>query len=132
MALPDFFTKGHNKVRGKRVVAKLAANGTVTLPKGAYLDAIWVRNRTANAVTGGIKVGTTNGGTEVAAAVAVGVNAVNKTLVTNGAYSATADTVLYIQAVTAWNSAVVDVLIEYTEVTTRVEPQFLGDTAAFK
>lgn len=132
MALPDFFTKGHNKVRGKRVVQKLAANGTVTLPKGAYLDAIWFRNRTANAVTGGIRVGTTNGGTEVVAAQAVAGSSVSKNLPTVGAYSATADTVLYVQAVTAWNSAVVDVLIEYTEITTRTEPQFLGDTAGFK
>jgi hypothetical protein len=120
--LSDFFTKGHNKTRGRRVVNKLAANGTIVLPKGVMVDQIYMRNRTANAVTGGVKVGTTSGGTEVVTAQAVGASAVVRTAPTVTGYNAAAETTLYIQAVTAWNNAVVDVVVEYTEVTTRVEP----------
>lgn len=120
MSLPDFFTKGHNKVRGKRVV-KLSANGTVSIPKGVMLDQVYIRNRTANAVTGGIRVGTTAAGTDVVTAQAVAASAVVRVAPSITAYNAAAQT-LYIEAVTAWNSAVVDVVVEYTEIATRIEP----------
>lgn len=121
MSLPDFFQKGHGKVRGRRV-AKLSANGTLVLPKGIMLDQVYFRNRTANAVTGGIRVGTSAAGTQVVTAQAVAANAVARVNPTIPAYTAGADTTLYVEAVTSWNGAVVDVLVEYTEVTTRTEP----------
>lgn len=131
MALPDFFTRGHTSVRGRRV-ARLSANGTVSLPKGVMLDKIYIRNRTANAVTGGIRVGTTAAGVDVLAATAVGASAVlrNDPLIT--AYNAAVST-LYIEAVTAWNSVTVDVIISYTEITTRTEPSSnVIDAEAYK
>lgn len=120
MSLPDFFTKGHNRVRGKRV-ARLSANGTVALPKGVMIDKLYLRNTTANAVTGGVRFGTTAAGVDVHATVAVAASAVVRADPLISGYNAAAST-LYIEAVTAWNSAVVDVVVDYTEITTRTEP----------
>jgi hypothetical protein len=121
MAIPqdqsDFFERGHNPVKGKVAVRGLSADGTVTLPKYAMVDRVIIRNRTANAVTGGVDVGTTAGGGEIVAALAVGANAVaRKNVVSeNGlGFSKSAGVPLYITAVTAWASAVLDVIVEYS------------------
>ena len=46
--------------------------GSLTLPARARIIDVIVKNNTANAVTGGIKFGTTNGGADVILALAVG------------------------------------------------------------
>lgn len=121
MALPTIFDNANkNLVRGKRLV-RLTANGTITLPAGVLLRRIYFRNRTANAVTGGIRVGTAATGTQVVTAQAVGASAIVSILPTIENYQAAAQT-LYIEAVTAWNSADVDVLVTYEEITTRTQP----------
>jgi hypothetical protein len=81
------------------------------------VDRIYVRNKTANAVTGGIKIGTTLGGTDVHAALAVAASAVNVSAPLIPAVNTAAARTLYFDAVTAWNSASVDVLVTYTQIT---------------
>ena len=86
----------------------VTANATITVPSGFYLEHIAFQNITANAVTGGVKIGTTNGGTDVVAAQAVGANALDSVAGANilkRVFSTSGPTTLYIQAVTAWNGA---------------------------
>jgi hypothetical protein len=87
---------------------------TFVVPAGYMIEAIAIRNTTANAVTGGIKIGTTSGGTDVVAAQAVGANAL--VVITDASillryFSATLNTTLYLQDVTAWNSASLEVWV---------------------
>lgn len=91
----------------------VSANGSVmAVPANAILRAIYIRNTTANAVTGGINIGTTSLGVDVVAAFAVGANGL---LVIDGAtllkkyFNATDNQLLFISAVTAWNSASLDI-----------------------
>lgn len=112
--LSDLFDDGHTKVRGYVAARSKTANFTVSVPKNAIVDKIYIRNNTANAVTGGVKVGTTDGGTDVVTAAAVAASAIVQALPTVGAINTAAARTLYIQAVTAWNSANVDVRVDYT------------------
>ena len=107
-------------VSGVRSV-RLAANGTLVLPAGVMLRRIYFRNRTANAVTGGIRIGTSAAGTQVVTAQAIAANAIVSVLPTIENYQAAAQT-LHIEAVTNWNNADVDVLVTYEEITTRTQP----------
>ena len=93
----------------------LTANGTFTVPLGMSIESIIYENTTANAVTGGVKIGTTNGGIEVVVAQAIGANGVGQISDANillKFFSSTAQQILYIQAVTAWNSASVKFYIK--------------------
>jgi hypothetical protein len=93
----------------------LAANGTFTVPAGMTIESIVFENTTANAVTGGVRFGTTNGGAEVVTAQAIGANAVGEITDANillRFFSSSAQQILYIQAVTAWNSASVKFYIK--------------------
>lgn len=121
MPLPTFFeVSGAVPVTGSRRIA-LSANGQLVLPAGVMLRRIYIRNRTANAVTGGIRVGTSAAGTQVVTAQAVAANAIVSVLPTIENYQAAAQT-LFIEAVTSWNSASVEVIVEYAEITTRTQP----------
>lgn len=87
------------------------ANTTFTVPAGWMVDDILISNSTANAVTGGVKVGTTNGGIDVVIAMTVGANFIGHVpdaTILKRIFSTTVDTVLYIQAVTLWNSSSLD------------------------
>lgn len=93
----------------------LTANSTFTVPAGMTIESIVYENTTANAVTGGVRIGTTNGGAEVVVAQAIGANAVGQITDANillRFFSSTAQQILYIQAVTAWNSASVKFYIK--------------------
>jgi len=95
------------------------ANVTVTLPPGAFVIGIVFFNTTANAVTGGIKVGTTSGAVDVVAAQAVGANAlvyITDATLLKRIFSTSATQQLFIQAVTSWNSAVVNCYVMVTSV----------------
>jgi len=99
------------------VVAGVIANGALTpdIPAGYVIRRVYLRNTTANAVTGGINIGTTSLGNDVVAALAVVGNAfalIPLTSVLKTAFSATASQTLFISAVGAWNSASVDVVIQ--------------------
>lgn len=86
----------------------VTGNTTAVIPAGFVILQIVIENTTANAVTGGIKIGTTNGGTEVVVALAVSANslqAVPDATLLKSVFSMSTDTTLYIQTVTLWNSA---------------------------
>ena len=101
--LPFIFTTGVATGTTDFVIGTLPANG--------YIQAIMMSNATANAVTGGISVGSTANGTDIVAATACAANCVaNSTLVKTG-FSLTAGTALHAAAVTAWNSANVTITV---------------------
>jgi len=91
----------------------ISANTTIVIPAGWAIDAVHVENTTANAVTGGVKIGTTAGGIDVVAALAVGANVL--TFVLDAAllkrFFGAADQTLHVQAVIAWNSAVINMYV---------------------
>lgn len=93
-----------------------AANSALTLPARVKMLGAYVHNQTANAVTGGLKFGTTNGGVDIIAALAVAgvVDNVSADIsLLKVSWAATQQ--IFIDAVTSWNSAVVDIVIEYQE-----------------
>lgn len=99
-------------------VTALTANTTFTVPADCAIRTIWIVNSTTNAVTGGIRIGTTNGGSDVVTAQAVGASAMVKLAdsdLSKSVFSTTEDTTLYIQAVTAWNSASVGIYVDMVQ-----------------
>ncbi len=94
----------------------VAANTGLVLPPNATILQIIIYNTTANAITGGLKFGTTAGGTDIVTAQAVGANAflsIADASILLRVFSTTASQVLYFDAVAAWNSANVTVRVLY-------------------
>lgn len=92
------------------IITALAVTGntTVSIPAGNIIQDLVIQNTTGNAVTGGIKIGTTNGGTDVVLALAVGANSLQTVLdaaLLKRVFSMSGATTLYIQTVTLWNSS---------------------------
>lgn len=103
----------------RTVAFQIGANGPVmAVPQNAVLRAIYIENTTANAVTGGINVGTTALGADVVAAAAVGASGL---VVIDGAtllkkyLSNTQNQLIFISAVTAWNSAVLNIRFQFDQ-----------------
>lgn len=90
----------------------VTGNTTASIPAGYYIQDIIIENTTANIITGGLKVGTTSGGIDVIVALAVGANAlvvIPDVTILQRIFSMSSNTTLYIQAVTLWNSASLNV-----------------------
>ena len=90
----------------------VAANSTSIIPAGYSILQVIVREKSGAAITGGLKIGTTNGGVDVCVALVVTANsiqAISDSQLLKSVFSATVDTTLYIQAVVAWNTANIDV-----------------------
>lgn len=86
----------------------VTSNATVSIPSGNVIQHLVIQNTTGNAVTGGIRIGTTDGGVDVVIAVAVGANALFSVLdatLLKRVFSMSGSTTLYIQTVTLWNSS---------------------------
>lgn len=84
----------------------LSANGTLAIPALTIVDSIRLTNSAGFSVTGGINIGTTNGGADILSAYPVAANAfdcINGVSLLKQSFSV--DTLLYISAVTAWNGA---------------------------
>lgn len=96
----------------KIVLSGVSSATSTTLPANAYIDQIFVKNNTANAVTGGLKFGTSSGGADVVVAlpVAASVITVPAALILTKFGAAQQ---IFIDAVAAWNSANVDITIVY-------------------
>ncbi len=94
------------------------SNGTFVVPIGYSIDYITFNNTTANAVTGGIRIGTSAGGAQVVTTQAIGANTIvtlaDATLLLK-IFSSSATQTLFIEAVTAWNSASVDMYIKLNQ-----------------
>lgn len=108
MATKTLKAVGENNIVG---IAAQTTNDTVVIPAGYAIQSITVNNTTANAVTGGLKIGTTDGGTDVVVALATGANAIlgipDATILLKYFSTASPQT-LYLNAVVAWNSASLD------------------------
>jgi len=92
--------------------------GSFSVPAGYVIESIAIFNNTANAITGGLKFGTAAGGTQVITAQAVGASAllvVADSALTLRAFSTTAAQIVYFDAVTAWNSADIDIRVSLRE-----------------
>lgn len=115
MPASTIFTPAATPVRGvSRAQAKGAAF-TVSIPAGASVRDIHIKNNTANAVTGGIKVGTTLAGTDVLAAGAVAASALVSYVPLIGGANPSAVRTIYVDAVTGWNSATIDFAVEWVD-----------------
>lgn len=95
------------------VVPKLAsaAAGSLVVPAGHMLVSVHFVNNTAAAVTGGIKIGTIVGGTDIVAAQAVAASATGSATgatLLKALFSKTVDTTIYFDAVTNWSTTNVD------------------------
>lgn len=114
MTLPyvkNDFTSGPKRTKVLR--GSFTADGSISIPAYHRITGIFVDNKTANAITGGLDLGTTAGGEEVAAATAVGANAsvsVGPQLLLIDMYAVAAAN-LYVYAHTSWNSASIDVVV---------------------
>ena len=115
MPAATIFTTGATPVHGVARTRGKTAAFTIPVPMGASIRDIHILNNTANAVTGGIKIGTTAGGTDVLAAGTVAANALVSYVPLIGAGSQFVSRTLYVDAVTAWNAANIDVAVEYTK-----------------
>jgi len=89
---------------------------TSIVPKGYKIKSIYFKNTAANAVTGGIKIGTASGGTQVVVAEAIGASAESVCTLATDFFSSTASQTLYVGAVTAWNSASVNLIFTMEKV----------------
>lgn len=86
------------------------------LPANAVIQNIVVKNNTANAITGGLKFGTSAGAVDVVVALTVAASAVTNVLdaaLLKRFLSDTTATQIFIDAVVGWNSANVDIKIAY-------------------
>jgi hypothetical protein len=99
------------------VLQNLTSNGTLTVPANYYLIDIVMENTTANSITGGLKVGTTSGGSDVVLGQAVGASSYLNvgSSISKKIFSSSSTTTLYIQAVTSWNSANVNIYFVFSK-----------------
>ena len=95
------------------LVTGISVNGAAgVVPVNRKVRAIYIQNTTANAVTGGVNIGTTSGASDIASAVAVGANGlvtINAGGLSKQWFSATAAQTVFISDVSAWNSASLNV-----------------------
>jgi len=111
-----FFSRNWNKVTRRYRYVNQTANFTIPHAAGKRMTGIYLAERNGAAITGGVRIGTAAGGAQILAATAVAANSLTYAVpLLNGALSLAAQT-LYIEAVTAWNGAQLDVVIEYEEV----------------
>lgn len=111
----DFFT-----VAVTGITANTTTANSPVLPAGAYIHNIIIGETAGNAVTGGVKIGTTAGGTDIASAVAVAGNALvgiadaslSKRVFGTGA--APASQQIFFGCVTACNAASLNITIMYS------------------
>lgn len=95
-------------------VFSLGAASFIAIPPRFLLENIVIENTTANAITGGLKFGTTVGGADIVSAIAVGANANVSTKpsdLLSVPVSLTNSQLICVDAVTAWNSASVNIYL---------------------
>ncbi|MCH7529255.1 MAG: LamG domain-containing protein [Candidatus Marinimicrobia bacterium] len=94
----------------KGITADTTLTGVV--PAGYRIRSITVEETAGNAITGGLKIGTSAGGTQVVNAQAVGASALVDCALGTRLFSLTTAQTLYVEDVTAWNSASIDLYLE--------------------
>lgn len=114
--MPTSQIVSREKTKQIRIFDITAATSAYAVPGGHGITQIFFREKNNIAVTGGIKIGTSAGGTQIVAAAAVGASAfgsVPNASIAQSWFSANPATrqVLFIDAVTAWAGARVDLFI---------------------
>lgn len=107
------FRCGDNAITKSGVVninrrTAITAASSFVVPASHLLEHITIQNTTANAITGGLKFGTTVGGTDVVVSIAIPANSyvsIPTSDILKVLYSVSSDTTIYFDAVTSWNSA---------------------------
>ena len=89
---------------------------TDVIPAGYRIKSIVVEETAGNAITGGLKIGTSAGGTQVVNGQAVGANALVDCALGTVIFSISAAQTLYVEDVTSWNSASIDLWIQLERV----------------
>ena len=113
MPAATIFTASATPIRGVARTRGKTAAFTIPVPQGASIRDIHILNNTVNTMTGGIKIGTTAGGVDVLAAGAVNPNALVSYVPLIGAANPTAVRTIYVDSVGGWNSANIDIAIEW-------------------
>jgi hypothetical protein len=101
--MADFLAAGFRSDPPVAYVNQATAAASVTIPAGAYIDSITVQETSGAAATGGFKIGTTAGGTDVVAAAVVGASSIvtiTDVSLLKRAFSATAPQTLFMGSVT--------------------------------
>lgn len=116
-----FLSQGYNGGQNSFSIAQtgiIAQDFTsLTLPAGAYVNGIVIRETSGAAVTGGIKIGTTAGGTDVVAAATCGSGcliSVTDVSLLKRVFSATATQKLSVDAVSSFNGAALSITVLYS------------------
>lgn len=103
-------------VLNKLVLIGVTAATSALLPPNSVIREVLAQGTNANAVTGGLKFGTAAAGVDIVAALAVAGNSLNfvtDALLLKRWFSVSAAQQIFIDAVTAWNSANVNITILY-------------------
>ena len=117
--LPDDLNTNFINVDNDRIVLTLTgvvANSTFTVPAGYRISYVDIVNTTANAVTGGVHLGTAALGTQILNAHTVGANASTSVETLLKRFFA-AEQIVYISAHTAWNSASLNITVTLDQMT---------------
>jgi hypothetical protein len=96
---------------GVKVLDAITANTTLSLPANWAIDSIFFTNTTANAVTGGLRLGTSAGAADIVAAQPIAANAIGHIAPASillRLFSTSGSQTIFAQAVTAWNGASVN------------------------
>ncbi len=95
------------------------ANYFILPSAGAILRDIIVENTTSNAITGGLKFGTTSGGTDIVSALTVGADAdvhVTDAALLKKFFGMSSPQPIFFDAVTSWNSAEVNIYFVWDQI----------------
>jgi hypothetical protein len=113
----------HNLIEGVRETRTIipldgvTANTFFVVPAGWYIADIFAEEVAGHAITGGLKIGTVSGGTNVIANLTVGANSIghaSDVQLPKRIFSKTADTKLFVQAVTNWSGAKLNLRVATT------------------
>lgn len=115
--VPEAVSAGFTQQTGIFVAAVkgiTAANSQIVLPAGTYIDRIVVQETSGASITGGLKFGTSSGGTQIVSAAICGASClvwVPDASISTRIFST--QTQVFIDAVSSWNSAAANVTIFY-------------------
>lgn len=107
---------GIQPILQKIIITGATSANNFVLPANCVLREILIFNTTANAITGGLKFGTTSGGVDIVTALAVAASVtafLTDVLLLKRYFSPTSPQQIFFDAVTLWNSANVNITIIY-------------------
>lgn len=115
--LSQGFTPGANLFAVSKTGITAQDFTSLALPAGAYIQGVIVRETAGHNMVGGMKIGTTAGGTDIATGVTVassGLVSLTDVSLLKRVFSATATQKVSIDANSSWNGASVDVTVLYS------------------